>query len=291
VRAPSTAWVRLTMFSVALLVAFGAAYVVGDRLPGQADASSGTHQHAVTTTTFDESAPHTHELTPKPAVTAVDGYELRLDASSTDGHELTYRVVGPDGKTVTEYQDNHGALLHTVLVRPDLSGFQHVHPQIGADGSWTVTVPPGASHIVFDLWPAGAASNIVLATNADDEVPTVTVALPPADDAPTVDGLVVQRDGLTFTVTNPDGSPATGLEPYLGAAGHLIAIRQGDLAYTHLHPAGTVMAGMPDMTTPSSAAENVLTFDGTLTTGTYRVFLQFGHDGDVVTVPYTVTVQ
>ena len=84
---------------------------------------------------------------------------------------------------MTSFQDNHGALLHAVLVRPDLSGFQHVHPTIGADGTWTVTVPEGPWHLVFDVWPTGAASNVVLSTNADDEVPVATVPLPaPADD-------------------------------------------------------------------------------------------------------------
>ena len=66
------------------------------------------HEHSVTTTTFDESTPHTHDVTPKPAATAVDGYELRLDGASTDGHTLRYRIVGPDGATVTEFADNHG---------------------------------------------------------------------------------------------------------------------------------------------------------------------------------------
>ncbi len=240
----STAWMRLAVFAVALVVAFGAAYAIGGRLPEQAGASAEAHQHGVTTTTVDESTPHTHDLTPRPAATAADGYELRLDASSGDGHTLSYRVVGPDGATVTDYADNHGALLHTVLVRPDLSGFQHVHPEIHADGTWTVTVPEGQWHLVFDVWPQGAASNVVLSTNTDDEVPVAAQPLPAADDDPTVDGLVVQRDGLTFTVTTTDGAPADGLEPYLGSPAHLIAIREGDLAYTHLHPNGTAMPGM-----------------------------------------------
>ncbi len=280
---------RLALFGTALAVAFGGAYAVGNALPGTAEAPA-PHEHSVTTTTFDESTPHTHDVTPKPAATAVDGYELRLDGSGSDGRTLRYRLVGPDGATVTEFADNHGALLHTVIIRDDLSGFQHVHPQIGADGTWSVTVPEGPWHLIFDIWPQGAASNIVLATNTDDEVPVASVPLPAPDDAPTVDGLIVTRDGLTFTVTTPDGAAATGLEPYLGAPAHLIAIRQGDLAYTHLHPAGTAMAGMPDMTVPASGAGNVFTFDGTLPTGTSRVFLQFGHDGDIVTVPYTVVV-
>lgn len=284
----STAWARLALFAVALVVAFGAAYAVGNRLPESAKAAPSHAGHA-TSTTIDESQPHTHDTTPRPASPEADGYELRLDAGS-DAHTLTYHLVGPDGATVTQFDDNHGALLHAVLVRPDLSGFQHVHPEIGSDGTWTVTVPEGPWHLVFDTWPHGAASNVVVSTNADDEVPFTTSPLPAPDDSPTVDGLVVQRDGLTFTVTTPDGAPATGLEPYLGMPAHLVVLREGDLAFTHLHPAGTTtMPGMPDMTMPAATAPNVFEFNGTLPAGTYRAFLQFGHDGDVVTAPFTLT--
>ncbi|MFT3852254.1 MAG: hypothetical protein QM733_05910 [Ilumatobacteraceae bacterium] len=295
----STAPARLAIFAAALVVAFGAAYTVGSRFPKLADASSGStgstaHAGHGATTTVDESQPHTHDTTPRPASPSADGYELRLDGASADAHTLTYRIVGPGGTTVTAFEDDHGALLHAVVVHPDLSGFRHVHPQIAADGTWTVTVPSGPWHLVFDVWPAGAASNVVLSTNADDEVPVPTAPLPAADDAPTVDGLVVRRDGLTFTVTNTDGTPATGLEPYLGMPAHLIVLRQGDLAYTHLHAAapaatGSTMAGMPDMTVAASPSPaNVFSFGGSLPAGTSRAWLQFGHDGDVVTVPFTV---
>ena len=40
---------------------------------------------------------------------------------------------------------------------------------------------------------------------------------------------------LTLTVTK-DGQPVTDLQPYLGAYGHLVALRAGDLAYLHVHP-------------------------------------------------------
>jgi hypothetical protein len=301
---PARLWTRLAVFGAVVLGAFAGAYAIGAQLPGRAGASAASRQ------TVDESKPHTHNLTPQPAATKVDGYELRLDTVTADGHTLQYRIVGPDGATVTSFLDDHGSKLHTVLIHGDLSGFQHIHPDLGADGTWKVTVPAGAWHLVFDVWPQASATNIVLATNTDDEVPTPAVALPAADDAPTVDGLTVRRNGLTFTVTDSSGRAATGMEPYLGSLGHLIAMRQGDLAYTHLHPSATAtlatpatgtMAGMPGMpgtaaATPAAGlpagatAANVLTFVGTLTTGTYRVFLQFGHSGKVVTVPYTVVI-
>ncbi len=136
-----------------------------------------------------------------------------------------------------------------MLVRPDLSGFQHIHPTINADGSFVVPIEqPGKWHVVIDARPAGAAAPIVLATNVDDEVPVDTVALAGPDDQVSIGDLTVTATGLSFMVTASDGSPAQGLEPYLGQAAHLIAIRQGDLAYSHLHP--------------SDAMASMFTFDG-----------------------------
>ena len=40
-----------------------------------------------------------------------------------------------------------------------------------------------------------------------------------------------------------DGRPVTDLQPYLGAFGHLVALRSGDLAYLHVHPADDGDAG------------------------------------------------
>jgi hypothetical protein len=99
------------------------------------------------------------------------------------------------------------------------------------------------------------------------------VAHPPSRTA-TVDGYTVTVDGdlvagaaspLRMTVTR-DGAPVTDLQPYLGAAGHLVALREGDLAYSHVHPdAGPGLAFTASV--PSA--------------GTYRLFLDF-KAGDVV---------
>jgi hypothetical protein len=95
---------------------------------------------------------------------------------------------------------------------------------------------------------------VVLTTNVDDEVPVEDVPLPAPQDTVEVDGLTVRRDGLTFEVTTGDGSSATGLEPYLGQPAHLFAIRQGDLAYTHLHPVAEVSSATFAFTGPLNPA-------------------------------------
>ena len=81
---------------------------------------------------------------------------------------------------------------------------------------------------------------------------------------------------LRFTITK-DGEPVA-TESYLGAGGHLVALREGDLAFLHVHP--TDEAG-------SSEIGFAATFP---TEGRYRLFLQFQHDGEVQTVAFTQDV-
>ena len=56
------------------------------------------------------------------------------DANQPSTSSIALHVDGPDGQRITQYIEAHGSKLHVVLIRPDLSGFQHVHPDIDADG-------------------------------------------------------------------------------------------------------------------------------------------------------------
>jgi len=257
-----TAITRLAAFVLVLFGSFGTAYAVGRRLPGSA-----------------ESKPHTHgpiKPSPVPPGFHSDGYTLVTDATQPSAASLALHINGPDGQRVTQFIAEQGAEVHVVLIRFDDSGFEHLTPQPAANGSFVVPFDKrGKWHIIVDSRPAAAVAPVVLTTNADDEVPVKQVRLPAPRDQVRVDGLNVSRDGLSFTVTGRDRSPATGLEPYLGQPAHLFAIRQHDLAYTHLHP-------LPS-TSPSTFA-----FTGQLPPGTYRLFLEFGHQGKIVTAGFTV---
>ena len=257
---PRTALVRLSSFLLVVAGTFGTAYGIGRKLPGN-----------------PESKPHTHgpvKPSPVPPGFEVDGYVLINDENQPTASAATFHIKAPDGQRVTNFTQAQGAKVHVVLTRFDVSGFEHLVPDVAADGSFVVPLGKGKWHIIVDAQPTGTPAPIVLTTNIDDEVPIDEVALPKPNDTVTVDDLTVTRDGLGFSVTSEDGSPADGLEPYLCQPAHLFAIRQGDLAYTHLHPA--------------AAGDATFSFDGDLPTGTYRLFLEFGHDGDVVTTGFTV---
>ncbi|MEY4340096.1 MAG: hypothetical protein RLZ14_1946 [Actinomycetota bacterium] len=251
-------WARLGAFVLVLLGTFGTAYSLGEKLPG--------HSHS-----------HNHSHGPSSLVAPGfenNGYTLVTDGIAVDGGVRTATFhLEKSGTRVTNFPEAHGARLHTVLVRPDLSDFSHIHPTIADDGSWSVTVDqPGQWHLVFDTTPDN--NPVVVSANLDDETKVEPTPLPAADDDVVVSGLHIVRTGLDFTVTAEDGTPATGLEPYLGMAAHLIAVRDGDLSYVHLHPT-MEMTGMFMFGTKLPQP------------GTYRLFLQFGLRGDVITVPFT----
>ncbi|HEY4610509.1 MAG TPA: hypothetical protein VIH06_14935, partial [Ilumatobacteraceae bacterium] len=201
---------------------------------------------------------------------------LFTDATQPTAASLALHITGPDGARVTQFTEHQGAGVHVVLIRFDDSGFEHLTPLPGADGSFVVPFDrPGKWHIIVDSQPAGAVSPVVLTTNVDDEVAVNDVPLPKPQDNVDIDGLTVARNGFTFTVSGRDGSPATGLQPYLGQPAHLFAIRQGDLAYTHFDPI-------------ASAVPATFAFPGELPPGTYRLFLEFGYQGHVTTAGFTV---
>ncbi|RJK97533.1 hypothetical protein D5H78_00355 [Vallicoccus soli] len=226
---------------------------------------------------------------------AQDGYALRLAQRALpagEGVPLAFRLEGPDGRAVTAYDERHERDLHLVAVRRDLTGFQHVHPRLGADGTWSVPLDltPGAWRVVVDTAPRGYDGSLVL--GADLLVPGdhEPEPLPAPATAATADGYEVTLDGglvpgepstLAFTVTR-DGRPVTDLQPYLGAYGHLVALRDGDVGYLHVHPEGEPGDGT---TEPGPRVAFTATAPSP---GDYRLFLDLRHGGTVRTVAFTV---
>jgi hypothetical protein len=194
---------------------------------------------------------------------------------------LAFRIVDGRGQTVRDFDVEHTKRMHFIVVRRDMTGFQHLHPRENADGTWTVgvTLPEAGSYRVFADFSVGEKP-YTLADDITVDGAVRSQALPAPTGAVTVDGLrVALREGATkagresqlaFTVTRA-GKPVA-IQNYLGAKGHLVALRQGDLAFLHVHP-----------------DENRLQFMATFpTAGTYRLFLQFKTtDGRLHTAAFT----
>ncbi|WP_326640162.1 MULTISPECIES: hypothetical protein [unclassified Streptosporangium] len=224
-----------------------------------------------------------------------DGYTLIPETTTVEPGQATdfrFSVIGPDGGPVTAYRTQHGKKLHFIVVSRDLGGFQHLHPELTGDGVWSVklTLPEAGAYRVFaDFTPEGG-SGLTLGTDVQAPGAHDPRPLPAASRTSTVDGYTVTLDGaltpgasskLTLKV-GKDGHPVTDLQPYLGAYGHLVALRAGDLAYLHVHPDGEPGDGR----TPPGPE---ITFYAEVPSrGDYRLFLDFQHEGTVRTADFTV---
>jgi len=192
--------------------------------------------------------------------------------------QLRFRIVGENGTTVRDFDVEHTKRLHLIVVRRDLTGFQHLHPTQERDGSWRVALrldDPGAYRVFADFTRDGERHTLGGDLAVDGDARARPLPAPAA--TTTVDGyrvtLDTSRDGeLRFSVTR--GGEAVDVEPYLGARGHLVALREGDLAYLHVHPDEDSLSFMAEL--PSGAR--------------YRLFLQFQHEGRVHTAEFTQEV-
>ncbi|MEU0313914.1 hypothetical protein [Nocardioides sp. NPDC006273] len=225
------------------------------------------------------------------------GYTLGLDSTilAVGRTPVQFRITGPDGRPLTDYEPTHDKELHFIAVRRDMSGFQHVHPTLatsGAEaGTWTteLDLTPGAWRVFADFRATAHGETMTLGSDISVPGTYQPEQLPPVSQTAEVDGYTVTLKGqlvpgesseLTLTVSR-DGQEVTDLEPYLAAYGHLVALRSGDLAYLHVHPEGEPGDGItkpgPDITFFATAPS----------AGTYRLYLDFKHDGVVRTAEFT----
>lgn len=294
---------RLAAFIAVLAVVFGTAAAAGSAMDPihvqDPIASSGDHggdepmsdAHGASP---DEAEAGSHDMPAVGGLAVVEG-DLRLVVDAplrAPGEEapFTFRIVGPDGTAVTDFDPEQGGVaLHLVIVGRDLSGFQHLHPEMDSDGTWSTALSlpaPGVFRAFTDVTVDGQPHTL----GTDLFVPGVLSPqpLPAPEDLANVDGYQVTKEAgqpiageeleVRFTVSR-DGAPVSDLEPYLGARGHLVGLREGDLAYLHLHPED------------EAAASGEIVFAGSFPSpGRYRLFLQFQHEGAVQTVAYTVEV-
>lgn len=202
----------------------------------------------------------------------------------------TFEIVDGNGDIVTVFEESHGELAHLILVRRDLTEFQHLHPTLEADGTWRIEdltfSEPGVYRAFVDVvvenrpttlghdvfvpgeMPAKtrpAASRQAQSQNYEIELRTDEIAA--GDHTP-----------LTFDIRDND-ERVPQLKPYLGAFGHLVALRDGDLAYLHIHP---------EETDPESGR---VEFSAQFPTpGRYRLFLQVKPDGHLITSSFDIEI-
>ncbi|MDI3388180.1 hypothetical protein QIS99_18510 [Streptomyces sp. B-S-A8] len=277
--------VRITAFVTAVGATFGTAYAVG----GAADpvvkeaTEEGGHGGG-----HEESAPAPEP--PGGLQVSQGGYSLDLETPRLAAGEkarLRFTVEDGSGREVTAYDREHGKELHLIVASRELDTYRHLHPTRAADGTWStpVDLPKAGGYRVFaDFRPKGGEGRTLgadLAVSGKYEpaplpAPAARATLPGGYEVTLDGGLTPGRASELKLRVTKDGEPVTDLEPYLGAYGHLVALRSGDLAYLHVHPG----EGGPGPVVPFTAEVP--------SEGSYRLFLDFKHDGKVRTADFTV---
>lgn len=221
---------------------------------------------------------------------SADGYSLSQQTTSlgNGGGTVAFRIVGKDGKPVTKFGIDQTKLMHLIVASRDLVDYEHVHPAMASDGTWSIKLPVKTSteYRAFADFVAGGKRH-VLGWTLNVGTQKLNRMLPPQAARASVDGfnvaikaptLMPGKEGqVTFTVTR-SGTAVRDLQPYLGALGHLVMLRQGDLEYLHVHPITAADAGGPTISFMVDLPRS----------GTYRAFLQFRQGGKVHTAAYTV---
>jgi hypothetical protein len=268
---------KLAGFAVVLVLVFAGAALAGSRV----DVHPG--KPAPEKTGMGEMAAES-QMAPQPVrglAVSENGLTLELarrTALPGRGFDLAFRIVDRD------FDVEHTKRMHFIVVRRDMTGFQHLHPTENPDGTWSVpvTFPDAGSYRVFADFSVDDKP-YTLADDVTVDGPVRSQELPAPVESVDVDGLRVsltegatqagEESELAFTVTR-DGEQVA-VQDYLGAKGHLVALRQGDLAFLHVHP-----------------DENSLQFMATFpTAGSYRLFLQFKtDDGRLHTAAFTQEV-
>jgi hypothetical protein len=233
---------------------------------------------------------------------------------------ITYDLKSKEGTPVTPDRllVTHERLMHMIVVSRDLGYFSHLHPESAGGGSYTVTetLPaPGAYLLFNEFYTTDGKMQIerdVLTTEGAvvaDADPAILQTL----------GTPVEVDGLTAVLTadarkirrrastsfqlqvTKDGSPVTDMEPFLGAPAHVVVMSADTKQFAHTHAdvpggamsrdlSGASMGGM-SMPAPPSRFGPTLSFAHTfMQPGIYRLWVQFGYQGKVVTFPFNIEV-
>ena len=273
---------KLAAFTLVLALVFGAAAFAGSAVGPDRSGEQRAETHGT-----GHAAGETAPATVRGLAVSDAGLTLALESTAFEQGrpgELRFSIRGAGGTPVRDFEVEHEKRMHLIVVRRDGRGFQHLHPTLDATGTWSVpfTLPEAGTYRVFaDFKHDGEARTLAADLTVDGTAhyrplpePTVTADAGHGYEVRlNAGGVRAGREvGLDFSVTR-DGR-AVETEPYLGARGHLVALREGDLAFLHVHPDEDALAFMAEF--PSA--------------GRYRLYLQFKHEGRVHTAAFTQEV-
>ncbi|WP_121609920.1 hypothetical protein [Mesobacillus foraminis] len=211
--------------------------------------------------------------------------EVIPSLSYTDG-KIEIELRDLDGNPVSKLKVNHEKLLHLIVVNEELDQYYHLHPEELGGGQFQIDkdLPEGSFKAFVDIKPEELAYQVSpISFQSGDEASHHEHQKPLKPDRvleKTVDG---QKAMLKMSPFHP-GEPVTitfdlgdgKLEPYLGAAGHVVILDETAENYLHVHP---LNHNQPVFETTFNQA------------GIYKVWAEFKQGGKVRTFPFVVEIQ
>ncbi|WP_256759722.1 hypothetical protein [Cohnella sp. WQ 127256] len=195
---------------------------------------------------------------------------------------------------IEDFDTNHEKKQHLIIVSKDLSFFTHIHPAYKGNGVFDITTqfPAGGDYkLIADFLPTGGSAMTKMEWAHVEGTPAKVEPIQPNTDLTTVvDGkqVTLQFDQLaankelmlTYTIKDAETKePITNLQQYLGAVGHVVILTSDAEKYLHVHPMEEKASG-PD-------AQFMTTFPKS---GIYKIWGQFKHNDQVITVPFVIKV-
>lgn len=211
---------------------------------------------------------------------------------------LSYKIQNTDGEILKDFETVHEKIMHFIVVRHDLQEFQHLHPKFDiSSGEFSVDLvfPRDGKYRIFpDFTPGESINPMALPVTIFEDIEIGTtkneMAIKPDEkNIKTVDGYEIEfeapekieaNESVTYSINvSKKGQPINDLENYLGALGHSVILKTEDLDFIHTHALeGNAMGPKIDFSTTFPEA------------GLYKIFIQFQHDGKVLTTDQVVSV-
>lgn len=254
-------------------VALGAALVVtgcnnsGSTPAANSTAANSAAESAAKTGDHGDAA---HDVETHPHTTKIE-FSTKSGAPTGGAEDVwTIKVLDAEsGAPVGDFEVVHDKLMHLIVVKKDLSWFNHLHPKHEGNGVFTVaaTLPSGGDFKLYaDYTPKGGEQEVaphelsvegispigpkLVADKATGAWLTKKVIAHPEGEPQAKGGatyevalmpmpakLEVGKDAmLHFQVRDAKGQPIKDLQPYLGAMGHAVILSEDTKSFLHSHP-------------------------------------------------------
>lgn len=219
-------------------------------------------------------------------------------AFAREGSKLRFRITGADGRAIRHLEYVHERPFHLLIVSEDLRDFDHVHPELGDDETWSVDheFPRAGRYFLYcDFTPPGSGQRVERLELVVDAPSNPAGTAVKTADVRMEHGELRAGEDAEFRFRLPHAA----WRPYLGAWGHFVMIAEGHNGFVHAHPAdgpvgstepaGYHVHGVSDAA--AGPAPDVIRVPVNFArAGRYKLWAQFQSGEDPVVVPFELNV-